>query len=194
MCFFPLYRLFHSRAHTCSSMITALTVRYLTKRYIGEYRSKTDLLYRQVISLDSCLLDVEIVDVSAENENEFPVDQIQWADSCLIVYSITDRNSFKYATKALGNLKSMQCGVSAYLIANKADLDHLREVSNMIVLLKKIFRISNYYRLARFNSDNIVDLGFGFHLNSDNILSLIFFGIWALSIKSIYLNLVWTIF
>lgn len=138
MCFFPLYRLFHSRAHTCSSMITALTVRYLTKRYIGEYRSKTDLLYRQVISLDSCLLDVEIVDVSAENENEFPVDQIQWADSCLIVYSITDRNSFKYATKALGNLKSMQCGVSAYLIANKADLDHLREVSNMIVLLKNL--------------------------------------------------------
>lgn len=110
-------------------MITALTVRYLTKRYIGEYRSKTDLLYRQVISLDSCLLDVEIVDVSAENENEFPVDQIQWADSCLIVYSITDRNSFKYATRALGNLKSMQSGFSAYLIANKADLDHLREVS-----------------------------------------------------------------
>lgn len=117
--------------HICSSFFSesALTVRYLTKRYIGEYRSKTDLLYRQTISLDSCLLDVEIVDVSAESENEFPTDQIQWADSCLIVYSITDRDSFKYATRALGNLKGLQNGFSAYLIANKADLDHLREVS-----------------------------------------------------------------
>lgn len=107
----------------------ALTVRYLTRRFIGEYRSKTDLLYRQTISLDSSLLDVEIVDVSAETDNEFPIEQIQWADSCLIVYSITDRDSFKYATRALANMKSLQNGPSAYLIANKADLDHLREVS-----------------------------------------------------------------
>lgn len=76
---------------------------------------------------------MEIVDVSAESENEFPIDQIQWADSCLIVYSIIDRESFKYATKALGNLKSLQNGPSAYLIANKADLDHLREVNNNII-------------------------------------------------------------
>lgn len=113
--------------------ILALTVRYLTRRYIGEYRSKTDLLYRQTISLDSGLLDVEIVDVSADTDNEFPIEQIQWADSCLIVYSITDRESFKYATRALGNLKSLQNGPSAYLIANKSDLDHLREVSISLI-------------------------------------------------------------
>lgn len=104
----------------------------MTRRYIGEYRSKTDLLYRQTISLDNGLLDVEIVDVSAETDNEFPIEQIQWADSCLIVYSITDRESFKYATSALGNLKSLQNGPSAYLIGNKADLDHLREVRSHI--------------------------------------------------------------
>lgn len=113
----------------------ALTVRYLTRRFIGEYRSKTDLLYRQTISLDSSLLDVEIVDVSAETDNEFPIEQIQWADSCLIVYSITDRDSFKYATRALANMKSLQNGPSAYLIANKADLDHLREVSDILLVL-----------------------------------------------------------
>lgn len=110
----------------------------MTRRYIGEYRSKTDLLYRQTISLDSGLLDVEIVDVSAETDNEFPIEQIQWADSCLIVYSITDRESFKYATRALGNLKSLQNGPSAYLIANKADLDHLREVRNRTYKTKNI--------------------------------------------------------
>lgn len=112
-----------------SRPIIALTVRYLTRRYIGEYRSKTDLLYRQTIALDSGLLDVEIVDISTDTEDDFPTEQIQWADSCLIVYSITDRESFKYATKALSNLKSLQNGPSAYLIANKMDLDHLRTVS-----------------------------------------------------------------
>lgn len=111
----------------------------MTRRYIGEYRSKTDLLYRQTISLDSGLLDVEIVDVSAETDNEFPIEQIQWADSCLIVYSITDRESFKYATRALGNLKSLQNGPSAYLIGNKADLDHLREVKVIEFQLEFIY-------------------------------------------------------
>lgn len=109
--------------------VAALTVRYLTKRFIGEYSSKTDLLYRQTISLDAGLLDVEIVDVSHESDNDFPIEQIQWADACLIVYSITDRESFLYATRSLGNMKSQQNTPSAYLIANKSDLDHLREVS-----------------------------------------------------------------
>lgn len=108
---------------------SALTVRYLTRRFIGEYRSKTDLLYKQTITLDSGLLDLEVIDVSAETENDFPIEQIQWADAVLIVYSIVDRSSYEYATRSLANLKSLQNAPSAYLVANKADLDHLREVS-----------------------------------------------------------------
>ncbi|XP_055711927.1 ras-related and estrogen-regulated growth inhibitor-like protein [Phlebotomus papatasi] len=108
---------------------SALTVRYLTRRFIGEYRSNTDLLYRQTISLDSGLLDVEIVDISVEGEADFPLEQIQWADACLIVYSITDKSSFDYASKSLAELKALQNAPFAYLIGNKADLDHLRAVS-----------------------------------------------------------------
>lgn len=113
-------------------LIAALTVRFLTRRYIGEYRSKTDLLYRQTISLESGLMDVEIVDVCAdeEEENELPLEQIQWADSCLIVYSITDRESFKYAQQLMDDLKMMQTNCAAYLIGNKLDLDHSRVVSS----------------------------------------------------------------
>lgn len=48
----------------------------MTRRFIGEYRSNTDLLYSQIISHDGGLLDVEIVDISAENENDFPVEQV----------------------------------------------------------------------------------------------------------------------
>lgn len=108
---------------------TALTVRYLTRRFIGEYRSNTDLLYKQTVTLDSGVLDVEIVDISAENGDDFPVEQIQWADACLIVYSITDRTSYEYAQRSLAELRQLQNSPSAYLIGNKADLDHLREVS-----------------------------------------------------------------
>ncbi|XP_055386561.1 ras-related and estrogen-regulated growth inhibitor-like protein [Condylostylus longicornis] len=108
---------------------SALTVRYLTKRFIGEYRSNTDLLYRQTISLDSGIIEIEIVDISSENENEFPTEQVQWADACVIVYSITDRKSFEYAGRSLAEIKSMQTVPLSYLVGNKADLDHLRKVN-----------------------------------------------------------------
>ncbi|XP_052867967.1 ras-related and estrogen-regulated growth inhibitor-like protein [Anopheles cruzii] len=107
---------------------SALTVRYLTRRFIGEYSSNTDLLYKQTVTLDSGVLDVEIVDISAENDNGFPVEQIQWADACLIVYSITERTSYEYAKRSLAELRQLQNAPSAYLVGNKLDLDHLREV------------------------------------------------------------------
>lgn len=110
-----------------SIFFAALTVRYLTRRFIGEYRSKTDLLYRQTVTLDSGLLDIEIVDISAEND-EFPSEQLQWADACLIVYSITDRSSYEYASRSLGEMRQLQSTPIAYLVGNKADLDHLRQV------------------------------------------------------------------
>ncbi|CAO1330357.1 unnamed protein product [Diamesa serratosioi] len=108
---------------------SALTVRFLTRRFIGEYSSSTDLLYKQTVTMDSGLLDVEIVDISAENDDGFPIEQIQWADACLIVYSIIDRQSFEYAVQSLGELRQLSNSPSAYLVANKIDLDHLREVS-----------------------------------------------------------------
>lgn len=55
---------------------SALTVRYLTRRFIGEYSSKTDLLYRQTLTFDSGLLDLEIVDISADENDEFPIEQV----------------------------------------------------------------------------------------------------------------------
>ncbi|EDS36108.1 MRAS2 [Culex quinquefasciatus] len=118
----------------------ALTVRYLTRRFIGEYRSNTDLLYKQTVTLDSGVLDVEIVDISAENGDDFPVEQIQWADACLVVYSITDRTSYEYAQRSLAELRQLQNSPSAYLIGNKADLDHLRERAHLGFAAMKLTR------------------------------------------------------
>nr|XP_027233817.1 uncharacterized protein LOC113825215 [Penaeus vannamei] len=50
---------------------SALTVRYLTRRYISEYRRSIDLLYRHTVCLDDVTSEVEILDVSfRESEYE----------------------------------------------------------------------------------------------------------------------------
>ncbi|XP_047108363.1 ras-related and estrogen-regulated growth inhibitor-like protein [Schistocerca piceifrons] len=106
---------------------SALTVRYLTKRYIGEYRSDTDLLYRQTVTVNNAPIDVEIVDISGETtDSPLPVEQVEWSDACVLVYSITDRQSFEYAHTALQRL--LKTGRPTTLLANKADLEHLRQV------------------------------------------------------------------
>lgn len=45
------------------------------------------------------------------------------------MYSITDRPSFEYAARSLSELKQLQNHPASYLIGNKADLDHLRAVT-----------------------------------------------------------------
>ncbi|XP_018905214.1 ras-related and estrogen-regulated growth inhibitor [Bemisia tabaci] len=106
---------------------SALTVRYLTRRFIGEYRSNTDLLYRQTVTISNTPVEVEIIDVSGETRDVFPIEPIQWADGCIVVYSITDKESFHYAIDALQKLRPVS-SAPVILLANKADLDHLRQV------------------------------------------------------------------
>lgn len=120
----------------------ALIVRYLTRRYIGEYHSNTDLLYRQTVPINGTPVELEVIDVSGSNSDKFPTEQIQWADACLLVYAVTDRSSFEYATEVLSALKRPPSnGSPAHgpagaattmplaLLGNKTDLDHLRQVT-----------------------------------------------------------------
>ncbi|XP_047105976.1 ras-like protein family member 11B [Schistocerca piceifrons] len=106
---------------------SALTVRFLTRRFIGEYRSDTDLLYRQSIVINNILFDVEVVDITGETrDRRLPVEQVEWSDACVLVYSITDRRSFNYSQQVLQQLT--QAARPTALLANKADLEHLRQV------------------------------------------------------------------
>ncbi|CAG4943976.1 unnamed protein product [Colias eurytheme] len=120
---------------------SALIVRYLTRRYIGEYHSNTDLLYRQTVPINGTPIELEVIDVSGSNPDKIPTEQIQWADACLLVYSVTDRSSFEYATEVLNLLKkpthhgspahgpgTTTSGMPLALLGNKTDLDHLRQV------------------------------------------------------------------
>lgn len=53
-------------------------------------------------------------------------DALQWADGLLLVYSITDRNSFNYVKKTKQDL---QIETPVALVGNKVDMVHLRQVS-----------------------------------------------------------------
>lgn len=70
--------------------------------------------------------------VCQQRDTNFPTEQVQWADGCLIVYSITDKKSFNYAMDTLDNLQKVRPNNSLpiTLLANKADLEHLREVGD----------------------------------------------------------------
>lgn len=45
---------------------SAVTVRFLTKRFIGEYNSNIDLLYKSCIKQEDYLTDIEILDTCSK--------------------------------------------------------------------------------------------------------------------------------
>lgn len=107
--------------------------------------------------MESGLLDVEIIDVSVDDDDGFPIDQIQWADAVLIVYSIVDRKSFDYALSSLGEIRQLQNGPATYLVANKADLDHLREVrtiENSFYFLWRNWNGTSLFMSRKYNAAN----------------------------------------
>lgn len=66
--------------------------------------------------------------ISFQNEDDFPSsDILNWADGILLVYSITDRRSFAYIKKV--RTLFGDCDIPLYLVANKNDMVHLRQVS-----------------------------------------------------------------
>ncbi|XP_075727426.1 ras-related and estrogen-regulated growth inhibitor isoform X2 [Rhipicephalus microplus] len=142
----------------------ALVVRFLTKRYIGEYDHQTENRYKSEMMVDGEPVLFEILDTCPRSEDELPRDEIlQWADGFMLVYSIVDRASFRYLgllrrhlNNTLPNLhravtlsntgggpagagggggahqpQTQQTPVPApvCIVANKADLIHLRQVS-----------------------------------------------------------------
>lgn len=67
-----------------------------------------------------------------QSEDELPsMETLQWADGLLLVYSITDRNSFNFVRKAKEALAvaDPEAAMPLALVGNKADMVHLRQVS-----------------------------------------------------------------
>ncbi|XP_066138436.1 ras-related and estrogen-regulated growth inhibitor-like protein isoform X2 [Euwallacea fornicatus] len=107
---------------------TALSVRFLTRRYIGEYDHKSDTRYKHEVLIDNDPILYEILDTCPKDYNDFPTNEtLNWADCLLLVYSICDRNSFSFLKKVGALIPDND--IPLYIVGNKNDMSHLREVS-----------------------------------------------------------------
>jgi Ras-related and estrogen-regulated growth inhibitor-like protein len=107
-----------------------------------------------------------------QRDSSFPLEQVQWADGCVVVYSITDRQSFQYAVEALENLQKLRpvSSVPVTLLANKADLEHLREVDEVEGRATALKNGCQFYEVSV--AENSADLyqAFEFLLNETRCL------------------------
>ncbi|XP_022919325.1 ras-related and estrogen-regulated growth inhibitor-like [Onthophagus taurus] len=109
---------------------SAVTVRYLTKRYIGEYSSTSDFLYRHNVTFDNVTTEVEILDTSKCAKNGCLYEHIRWGEAFVVVYAVNDRHSFHEAQELLGQLSKLKLPsyYTSLLLGNKRDLDHSRQI------------------------------------------------------------------
>ncbi|XP_030065397.1 ras-like protein family member 11A-like [Microcaecilia unicolor] len=120
---------------------TALIVRFLTKRFIGDYEANTGALYSRKFIVDGEQISLQIQDtpfVSLEDDAENICCQeqinrsIYWADGFVLVYSITDFESYRAVRPLCQHIRKihLNANIPLLLIANKGDLLRARQVSS----------------------------------------------------------------
>ncbi|XP_063588860.1 ras-related protein R-Ras-like [Penaeus indicus] len=135
----PLIRLLVLGGHGVGK--SAVTVRYLTRRFIGEYKSQVDIIYRQTLEVDGIKVDLEIIDISSRpvslsscvkycGNDTLPTLEICQCDCYLVVYSVADRRTFVTANQLLHAIFKLRPNMpfpTITLLGNKQDLEHSRQ-------------------------------------------------------------------
>ncbi|XP_071527437.1 uncharacterized protein [Panulirus ornatus] len=113
---------------------SAITVRYLTRRFIGEYKSQVDIIYRQSLRVNGAKVDLEIIDISSRpGDDALPTLEICQCDCYLVVYSVADRHTFLTANQLLHAIFKLRPHLPCppiTLLGNKQDLEHSRQVTH----------------------------------------------------------------
>ncbi|XP_015234186.1 PREDICTED: ras-related and estrogen-regulated growth inhibitor-like protein [Cyprinodon variegatus] len=115
---------------------SAMTVRLLTRRFIGEY-GDIESIYSQSSIVDGREVTLNIWD--SPYSEDFSVEtsplhkKVQWADGFVLVYSICDRASFNAISRLVQRIKSTKDCLSEdrvpiAIVGNKRDLHHRRTV------------------------------------------------------------------
>ncbi|XP_008428911.1 ras-related and estrogen-regulated growth inhibitor-like protein [Poecilia reticulata] len=110
---------------------TALAVRFLTRRFIGEY-GDIESIYSRVDRVDGQEICINIWDSQAGGKScSFSDKQLQWADGMVLVYDICDRASFEVVRQQLQLIRRSRkmSTAPAVIVGNKRDLQHRRSVS-----------------------------------------------------------------
>ncbi|TNM87538.1 hypothetical protein fugu_005759 [Takifugu bimaculatus] len=117
---------------------TALVVRFLTRRFIGDYERNAGNLYSREVQVDGEQVTIQVQDTPGVEVTDNGVGlpdhvscSVQWADAVVLVYSVTDQRSFDLIDQ-LHQLVTRAGGANmpVILLANKVDLLHLRRVDS----------------------------------------------------------------
>ncbi|XP_028812381.1 ras-related and estrogen-regulated growth inhibitor-like [Denticeps clupeoides] len=118
---------------------TAVAVRFITKRFIGEYDPTLETIYRHEMMMGGDVVNFEILDTAGQEENALLMEEkIRWGDGFLIVYSVTDRCSFDEVMRlcflvnhihSAGGRRGGTEPPPVVIVANKKDLEFDRMVS-----------------------------------------------------------------
>ncbi|XP_066541088.1 ras-related and estrogen-regulated growth inhibitor-like protein [Hoplias malabaricus] len=115
---------------------SALTVRFLTRRFIGEY-GDIESIYSHSVIVDGREQTLSIWDSpysqDMSTESTTFEKRLQWADGFVLVYSICDRASFNNLSKLFQIIKAAKDYVGSekapvVIVGNKRDLHHRRTV------------------------------------------------------------------
>ncbi|CAL1528944.1 unnamed protein product [Lymnaea stagnalis] len=123
---------------------SAITVRYLTRRFIGEYSSGLDISYQSTFTHGDTPIKLDLLDVSSQDEYQAVCHDLYDADAFVVVYSVTDKGSFKVAQKEVEMIRSRTPSETPILLlGNKLDLEHVRTVPR-----EEILRVKEAYGCA----------------------------------------------
>lgn len=112
---------------------SALTVKFLTKRFISEYDPHLEDIYSSEEIVDQQLVVVRVMDTCDQNGPVNTERYLTWASAFLVVYSIDNMQSFKGCQQYLDTLanhnKTCKPETPIILLGNKLDMDRYRQVS-----------------------------------------------------------------
>ncbi|XP_027751293.1 ras-related and estrogen-regulated growth inhibitor-like [Empidonax traillii] len=118
---------------------TALTVRFITRRFIGDYDPTLEMIYRHVAVIDGEMVHFEILDTAGQEEDSLQIEEkIKWGDGFAVVYSVTDRCSFDEVMRLCFLINHLHSSPKrsggaeqppVVIVANKKDLQFDRMVS-----------------------------------------------------------------
>uniref|UniRef100_A0A3B5LVD8 small monomeric GTPase n=1 Tax=Xiphophorus couchianus TaxID=32473 RepID=A0A3B5LVD8_9TELE len=112
----------------------SLIVRFLTKRFIGDYEANTGALYSRKVTMDGEEVSLQIQDTPCValqvNLSEANYLSIYWADGYVLVFSITDNSSYRTIQPLYQHIRRIHPSgnIPVILVGNKSDLLRARQV------------------------------------------------------------------
>ncbi|XP_029794493.1 ras-like protein family member 11A [Suricata suricatta] len=117
---------------------SAMIVRFLTKRFIGDYEPNTGKLYSRLVYVEGDQLSLQIQDTPGGIQVHDTLGQVvdplakcvQWAEGFLLVYSITDYDSYQSIRPLYQHIRKVHpdSRVPVVIVGNKGDLLYARQV------------------------------------------------------------------